>query len=553
MKKIPHKSLIFIFLFALFVRLYRLGSLPSGFHEDEILTGYVGRFILLNGRDLYNNSWPLLYFNKFGDYYIILPMYLKGLSTFIFGVNEFAVRFPSALLGALAVVPVYGLAGIIFHNKQIARLSAFIIAMSPWHIVLSRASSEGIMGATIFMTAVYLLLVATERKNIKILIGSVVLLLICYLIYHPFRLLGPLVLIPLPFLYKTDKKANQFSRFNIIVFVSFLLMMAITGYIGTTKWGSGRFAQTSIFSELSGVSIKIQEQIYDEGNSSILTAKIFHNKVINYGREFVSQYLSYFSPGFLFINGGKSYAYRVHEQGVLYISFLIFFIAALLPVNLKNVKLDKSNLPYLFYLIAILPIPAAMTVLDSPNVHRSVTLNLALSLVLGYGAFKLSKIKFKNMPLFVIIGALLILESIYAWHQYSRHSDFFNAIYRNDGQKELISYLKNSIPAESPVIMPVQNTMPLYYLFYMNDFDSSYSTRFGLDARINKIRNVTFYDNECPTRKFNELKPPENLIIVDSHNCQFDPERFELVVSIQGRNPLLAFKILKPIAATVKP
>ena len=104
---ISWSPLIVIVVFAAFIRFYKLGSLPFNLQEDEVMTGYVGRFILKNGKDVYGNPWPLWYFDKFGDFYIVLPIYLKGLSTFLFGVNEFAIRFPSAFLGALSVIPIF--------------------------------------------------------------------------------------------------------------------------------------------------------------------------------------------------------------------------------------------------------------------------------------------------------------------------------------------------------------------------------------------------------------------------------------------------------------
>ena len=48
-----------VFLFACIIRLLYLGSFPTNFHEDEVLVGYVGRFILQNGVDIYGNPWPL--------------------------------------------------------------------------------------------------------------------------------------------------------------------------------------------------------------------------------------------------------------------------------------------------------------------------------------------------------------------------------------------------------------------------------------------------------------------------------------------------------------
>ena len=138
--------LTFIVVFSLVIRFYKLGDLPWNMQEDEVMTGYVGRYILQNGVDVYGNKWPLLYFNKFGDYYIIGPIYMKGLSTLLFGVNAFAVRFPTALFGGLTVIPVYLLGTLLFSNPIVGLFSAFTLAIMPWTIPLGRASSEGVLG-----------------------------------------------------------------------------------------------------------------------------------------------------------------------------------------------------------------------------------------------------------------------------------------------------------------------------------------------------------------------------------------------------------------------
>src|SRR5258708_7842592 len=136
--------LICIFLLAFFLRTYKLGSVPYGLHEDEVMNGYVGRFILQNGKDLYGNRWPLLYFNNFGDYPNVIPMYLSGLSTYVFGINAFAIRFPIALAGALSVFPVYLIGRQIFVKKKYSLHTAFFLAILPWHIILSRSPAENV-------------------------------------------------------------------------------------------------------------------------------------------------------------------------------------------------------------------------------------------------------------------------------------------------------------------------------------------------------------------------------------------------------------------------
>lgn len=99
--------LFLFFLASLFLRIYDLGQMPSGFHRDELHNAYAGRFILQNGKDIYGNSWPLLYFDTYGNYPPVLPMYLSGLSTYIFGTNVFAARFPIAVIGAALLFPLF--------------------------------------------------------------------------------------------------------------------------------------------------------------------------------------------------------------------------------------------------------------------------------------------------------------------------------------------------------------------------------------------------------------------------------------------------------------
>ncbi len=44
-----------------------------------------------------------------------------------------------------------------------------------------------------------------------------------------------------------------------------LIFFSLTFYISQTPWGKGRFDQTSIFSEQSGVSIRMSEMTYNLG------------------------------------------------------------------------------------------------------------------------------------------------------------------------------------------------------------------------------------------------------------------------------------------------
>src|SRR3989344_3529076 len=61
-----------------------------------------------------------------------------------------AVRLPAALVGVLTILVVFFLASELTGSKKIAFWSAFLLAINPWHIQLSRTAFEGGIGVFFF-------------------------------------------------------------------------------------------------------------------------------------------------------------------------------------------------------------------------------------------------------------------------------------------------------------------------------------------------------------------------------------------------------------------
>lgn len=514
-----------------------LGSLPANLHEDEILSGYVGRFIIDNGIDVYGNKWPLLYFNKFGDYYIILPFYLSGLGIWLFGPNAFGIRFFGALLGALAVFPVYKLTNIFFKSTKVALLSALVIAIMPWHINLSRTTVEGLMGTTIFSFGIVGLFLYHKSRRVSLLLITGLLFFVSYFFYHPFRIYVPLSLLGFLTLF-FDRKI---IRNNLALFTLTVFFFILTIYIGSTPWGSGRFAQTSIFSELSGVSIKLQERIFNEPN--ILQARIFNNKVLAYGREFLYQYSRYFSPDVLFVRGGNSPRVAIPEQGLLYLIFLPLIVYALYSISRgDHHNQDKKKLIFLFFLLFVAPLPAGLTIIDSPNIHRAVFMTVPLAIIIGYGLHQIFQInwRFRKVVYLSVIG-ILIGEAIIFHHQYVFQSDLYSSIARNDGQKQVVDYVAKNRHLYDKVYLPMEGSFPLYYLFYTNNFNKNLAGSIKFDTEIDHIDNVYFIRGYCKKRFLNPNQF-EKIIVIKSKDC-ITMKNYKQIDSVYGVNPLLSFVI----------
>ena len=136
--------LIGILIGAGVLRLAWLAKYPSGFTPDEAAFGYNAYSLLKTGRDEWGTTWWKLFFynmRSFGDYKLPLYSYLAVPTVAWLGLSELSVRLPGAVLGTMSVIGVYYLAAELF-TKRIGILAALLLAISPWHIQLSRGAFE---------------------------------------------------------------------------------------------------------------------------------------------------------------------------------------------------------------------------------------------------------------------------------------------------------------------------------------------------------------------------------------------------------------------------
>lgn len=531
------KLLLFlVFIIALFLRVFNLSSLPANFHQDEVFSTFVGRFTLLHFKDPYGNLFPLLYFDWFGDYPPIFPMYFSGFSTFIFGVSEFAARLPSALIGSLVIFPTYLFTKLLFDNRRIALFSSFFVCILPWHIVLSRASGEIIIGITILIFALYLLFKsAFENKYILALI-SCLFFISTYFIYPSFRLLVPLLLLPLPLIFFK-------AKLKYLLLLILIICISLTFAITSTDWGKGRFIQTSILTNPTvAFSVKNNNIALSSDEDNVFTARVFNNKIVGYSKLLLDQYFSYYSPDYLFLHGGYPLWYHVRDNGLLYLTFLIFYFGLFFP-RLKNFY--KSYVLYIFYLLLIAAIPAALTVDDVPNIKRSTFLVIPLVILAGIGLENIIISIKKYSKLFVIfivcIALFLSLEFIFFWHQYAQHNASYKSILRNDGDKEASIYLSANRHKYEKVFAP--SSLILYYLFFNNDFNTR---TFAKGMIIKQVDNIEFVNSNdpCFVEKLDINNNVKNILYIENGDCSL-PNNLSVTKLIVRKDSTKAYQFLE--------
>lgn len=381
--KTGYKSLLLIvviFLLGFFLRTYKLDQYPVGFHNDEVSIGVNAYSLLKTLRDKNGNFLPFT-INQFGDYRPAGYLYFVVPSIKLFGLNEFSVRFPGVLFGALSIIFVYFFAQLVFKNKKLAFLSALILAFSPWHINLSRASSESVVSLFFVLCGFYFYLEwLTSKKKSIFLIAGLLLLIASYFFYHSARIFVPLVFLVINFLYV--KSLDQ--RKKIISYLAFGLVSATMALAVFVSSGFSRPAQVSIFNT-PHIRYLLEEQIREDHGENILTTRLFHNKVVNYASALFQNFGSYITIDYLFISGGFPIRYQIPSSGLLYLVDLPFFLIGLFLL-LYHYFLKKNKLlllPIIFFLTGLLP--AVITTEETPNIVRSFFMVMGVAFILPYG------------------------------------------------------------------------------------------------------------------------------------------------------------------------
>lgn len=223
--------LLIIFAVGIFLRFYKLSSVPDGLYQDETAIGYNAYSILTTGKDEYGVVHPL-YFKSFGDRKLPIYIYLTAVSESIFGVTPFAVRFTSALLGSFTLIVLYFLVFEITKKRELAILSSFLLAITPWHIQFSRAGFEVNIALFFALTGTLFLIYARKLSSLQLgfILLSVIFFGLSLYSYNVTRILSPLLALSVLFSYRKDffKLPNYIIGIGVGVSIIAILPFIIT-------------------------------------------------------------------------------------------------------------------------------------------------------------------------------------------------------------------------------------------------------------------------------------------------------------------------------------
>ena len=401
------------------LRLIWLSSLPAGFNADEAAFGYNAYSLLQTGRDEWGTAWfalPFTNLRSFGDYKLPLYSFLVVPSIKFFGLNEFSTRLPNAVFGTMAIVAIYLLARKLGFP---ALLAAALLAISPWHVQLSRGAFEANLIVLFFPLAIYLFL--TRR-----FIMSAVILAVSFYSYHTTRLLTPVLAVAL----------MLFSRKISPKFLFVLLLISLPGLWSMLGPGSSRLADIGVFSPTDNWQ-GVADQRFAARNLGLPDpiARIFSNKATAVFSQVVSNYTSYFSPQFLISQGPSESTYgMLTGVGVIYLLEAIFLATFLV----RLIRQPDKQATFIFILLLLSPIPAALSKGSGLAANRVAAMIPFLTLCLSLGLTHLIR---STKPVIAVVAVLYLVHVAFFIHAMVYRSPFVTASSMSYGWKEAIGRL----------------------------------------------------------------------------------------------------------------
>ena len=367
--------LIAILILASIIRLYSLSSLPISLNPDELAIGYNSYSLLTTGKDEWGATFPLS-LKSFGDWK--LPVYPLVEMPFIatLGLNEFAVRLPSALAGIGSVFLIYLVSVMLFKKKSIGLFAAFFMSISPWSVIFSRGAFEPNLGLFFLLLGVYLFQRFTEEGKLRLFTISSLIFGLTLFTYHGYDVFSPLFFLGLIFLNRKLVIKNRKSIFPIIIFFSFFLIFIFSISSGSV----GKLNDLSVLNDKNNIYNRAEIFLTDRSTEPLILKKVLYNRYVSSLYQFGQNYLTTFSPSFLFDRGGVKLFYNVKGFGFMYL-----FEVLLLGLGIASLYWNKeknANLIMLLFLIA--PLPLAIT-REVPDPTRAMALLPALILIEGYG------------------------------------------------------------------------------------------------------------------------------------------------------------------------
>jgi 4-amino-4-deoxy-L-arabinose transferase-like glycosyltransferase len=427
MKPIKNKLILVLILgLGLGLRLYQFGQNPPSLNHNEVAIGYNAYSLVKTARDQQGNFLPL-FFNLYNQIRLPGYIYLTTIPTAIFGPTTISVRLMSMLAGVGLIFISYLITKQLTNNETVSLFTAFLTALSPWSLFLSRMALSTSLSAVFISLGIYFWL--KNKSFVSFIFWAV------SLYFH----LTSWLIVPILIVYPLILLIKEKEWKDLILSLSFLILIFLPfGY---------QFA------------------------ASAESVKNFSLNIVNPEVNFLSSYLNNVNPKAIFLNRGETFYFSVPGHGLLFLTTVPFILIGLFNLIKKN-----KWIVVLWLLISFIPAS-----LWFKNINLGFTaMILPLPMILtGFGlsqtlAFLKKKSKIGGKLVLIVLLLAVSIEFGTWWRDYWK-------IYQKNyswawqyGYQQTIVYVKQNYSKYDQIIFTSKHKFPKQHLLFYWPWEPSY-------------------------------------------------------------------------------
>lgn len=422
------------------LRTIDLGRVPPGLNQDEACNGYDAWSMLRTGRDQHGNRFPIL-IQAFNDYRMPLFDYSLTIPLALFGLHPASVRLGAALWGIAGLLAMAVLAALLIGLRG-AVIAVFLMAVSPWHLPLSRFGIETITASATVTIAMACFFAAVRLRHGRWLLAAGLAFGVSLYSYSITKAFVPPIMAWLAVVYWRElRPLRRYAAGGLLI----ATVCAIPQAALLLSHGTATMAR---FEQISSM----------------------HRLPWSAGLErFAIGWLSVFSPGYLFLRGSPDV--QLHPPGF---GELLSVQSAMIFLGLCSLGVPRYRRPVIFLLgwLALGALPAALISplyhpLHSVLVLAPLTLLSALGMVFLFDFAELAPSL--RLALASIILLLAIIQGVrFVTFYFGRYPAIAAARFE-DGLGAAVKFIETQ-PAGYPVVLSARINQPYIFVLFFDHY-----------------------------------------------------------------------------------
>ena len=372
-------------------------------------------------------------------------------------------------------------------NRAAAILSAFALAISAWHLQLSRTAYEGQFALLFYLLGIFVFLQIKRNKYLYLVLSMIIFALAFYSYSGTKLIFIPVILAMVIYKYKELNK-KQIVGILVGIFLVFASFFLLSKFQNASSYGGIQF-----FFQDKRVAANAVEL---ERRASLEPGPVkwfYYNKFTYWSKVFINHYSYAFSPQYFFTTQEGNGIFSMWNRGQLY---LIEAPLLLLGVFYLFQKKRREFWLLTFFLI-IAPLPSGLGADPITYTVRSSFMLPWLMMLIGTGIYAISYFC-KNFKLTIFLYLLLFMIYIYSVGGYLTQYYFdwmvYGSKYYSKGTQDLVFLIgKEKTKFNQVIIAGATDNIFLHYAFY-NKLDPKFVQK-ALKRTPIKVENIYFINN----------------------------------------------------------